>query len=367
MTLRSRAAAGVPPARRRRRTCAAPACGRARRRPRRRRFAHALRDRRVDLPGRAAGGPGPRVRRRRACRVRRLPRARRAGAPARCGQLAMRPDRRRRTGHRRQQAPRPHSRIRRRGPDRHRRAGAGARRPQCLAAAAGPVVPRRRQHLRAMHAGRHGGQQFLRVALAGLRQHGPQRRRDRRKARRRHRSAFHRGGQDAGLAATPARARRRAARHRRARARRDRARRAQAAAPRRRLQRRRLQSAERASLHRRRQRQPRAPAGRQRRDPRMDAGADARPRSPAAASHARRGQFRHAAPGDGLHPPPRAPGSVRSRARRPHDDRPRAGESRVPAGDHARADRRAGGDPSGRIHRRRCGRSFAEASATSTR
>ena len=41
---------------------------------------------------------------------------------------------------------------------------------------------------RAMHARRHGRQQFLRIALDRLRQHGAQRARDRCAARRRHRS-----------------------------------------------------------------------------------------------------------------------------------------------------------------------------------
>ena len=52
-----------------------------------------------------------------------------------------------------------------------------------------PVVSGRRQHVGAMHAGRHGGQQLVRLALDRVRQHGAQRARDRCAARRRHRSA----------------------------------------------------------------------------------------------------------------------------------------------------------------------------------
>ena len=79
-------------------------------------------------------------------------------------------------------------RVRPRGDDRHRRARRRARRAQCVAEAARPVVSGRRQHVGASHAGRHGRQQLVRLALDRLRQHGAQRARDRRAARRRHRS-----------------------------------------------------------------------------------------------------------------------------------------------------------------------------------
>ena len=52
-----------------------------------------------------------------------------------------------------------------------------ARPAQCLAEAARPLVSGRRLDLGAMHAGRHGRQQFLRQPLDPLRQHGAQRRR----------------------------------------------------------------------------------------------------------------------------------------------------------------------------------------------
>ena len=60
------------------------------------------------------------------------------------------------------------------GPARRR-----ARPAQRVAEAARPLVPGRRHHLGAGHAGRHGRQQFLRLALDPLRQHGAQRARRR--------------------------------------------------------------------------------------------------------------------------------------------------------------------------------------------
>ena len=95
----------------------------------------------------------------------------------------MRADRRRRARHRSQQAPQSaSSAFDRDAHDRHRRAGRRARPAQCLAQAARRLVSGRCQHVGAGHAGRHGGQQFLRLALDRLRQHGAQRARDRRDA-----------------------------------------------------------------------------------------------------------------------------------------------------------------------------------------
>ena len=68
-----------------------------------------------------------------------------------------------------------HRQLRCRGDDGHRRARHRARRAQRLAEAAWPVVPGRRQHLGAGDAGRNGRQQLLRLALDRLRQHGAQR------------------------------------------------------------------------------------------------------------------------------------------------------------------------------------------------
>ncbi len=59
--------------------------------------------------------------------------------------------------------------------------------------AARPVVSGRRQHVGAMHAGRHGRQQLVRLALDRLRQHGAQRARDRGAACRRHDGALRPG------------------------------------------------------------------------------------------------------------------------------------------------------------------------------
>ena len=75
--------------------------------------------------------------------------------------------------HRPYQIPEPRHRSRWRASDRP--AGRGARPAERAAAAEGPVVPGRRLDQRAGHARRHGGQQFLRLALDRLRQHGAQR------------------------------------------------------------------------------------------------------------------------------------------------------------------------------------------------
>ena len=153
---------------------------------------------------------------------------RRAGAAARRRQLAVRADRRRGAGHRPQQAPVGDRRVRPRRDD-----GRPSSRASCSTRSTrgckphGAVVPGRRQHLGAGDARRHGRQQLLRLALDRLRQHGAQRARDRRDARRRHRGALRRRGGDGGARRRASRELRRAARRdRRARARRDRAQRA---------------------------------------------------------------------------------------------------------------------------------------------
>ncbi len=117
-----------------------------------------------------------------------------------------------------------------------------------------------------------------------------------------------------------------------ARARRDRAAGAEGDAARRRLQHRPLLPAERAALHRGRQRQLCASARGQRGNARMDARGHAAPRAAAAAPRARRRQFSDAVQGDGYRAAHRSPRAVGGRARRPDDDRPRARQSRVPAG-----------------------------------
>ena len=111
--------------------------------------------------------------------------ARAADPAARRRHLAMRPDGGRRAGRRCLQVP-----ARGRGLRQGARRGDGAARrrarpAQRLAEAARPLVSGRRVDLGAVHAGRHGGQQFLRQPLDPLRQHGAQRRRDRRHAGRR--------------------------------------------------------------------------------------------------------------------------------------------------------------------------------------
>ncbi len=123
----------------------------------------------------------------RARRGRRLPRARRADAAARRRQLAVRADGRRGAGHRPQQVPERRRRVRSRRDDGDGGAGHRARRAERVAQAARRLVPGRRQHVGAGDHRRHGRQQLVRLALDRLRQHGAQRRRGRRAARRRHR------------------------------------------------------------------------------------------------------------------------------------------------------------------------------------
>ena len=78
--------------------------------------------------------------------------------------------------------------------------------------------------------------------------------------------------------------------------------------------------------------------------------AHAAARAAARAAHARRRQLSDAAPRDAVRAAHRHARAVGGRAGRPHDDRARAQQSRVPAGHRRRADRRAGSDPAGRVH-----------------
>ena len=275
----------------------------------------------------------------------------------------MRADGRGGAGHRRQQAPRRDRRGRPRRADRHHRARRGARPAERRAAPARAVVPRRRQHVGAGDDRRHGRQQFLRLALDPLRQYGPQRRGDRRAAGRRHRGTLRRLGGDGRRADTRALADRIARCDRPPRARRDRPSRAAGPAPRWRLQHRRVRPAERASLHAGRQRESRASARRQRGDARVVAHADAEPRAAAAAPDARHRQLSDALPRDAVRGGDRHARADSGRARRSHDDRPRAREPGISFDDRRRPDRRAGRDPSRRVHRRDPRRAGREARA----
>ena len=125
-------------------------------------------------------------------------------------------------------------RPRYRGPALRGRARHRARRSQPRAEADRAVVPGRHLDRVARHHRRHGGQQFLRRALAALRQHARERAVDRRLARRRHAGAFRTGDRRQGRSAARAGARPVGAGG--ARGGRDRAAISQGAAPRRRLQ-----------------------------------------------------------------------------------------------------------------------------------
>ena len=90
-------------------------------------------------------------------------------------------------------------------------------------------------------------------------------------------------------------------------------------------------STRRASGRTRRwQRQLRASPGRQRRHARLVARAHAEARAAARAPHARRRQFPDALQGDGVRAASWSGSALGGRARRPHDDRPRARQSGVP-------------------------------------
>ena len=199
-----------------------------------------------------------------------------------------------------------HHRVRPRRDDGVGGAGRRSRPAQRVPEAARTVVPGRRQHVGAGDARRHGRQQFLRLALDRLRQHGAQRARDRRDPVRRDRGALRPRARDGRRRRRGSRELLRGlARDRRARARRDRAQRAEGAAARRRLQHRRLLPAERAAVHRRRERQLRASARRQRGHARVVARAHAEARAAAGAPGARRRQLPDAVQGDGERAAPR--------------------------------------------------------------
>ncbi len=136
-------------------------------------------------------------------------------------------------------------------------------------------------------------------------------------------------------------------------ARRDRGALAQGDAPRRRLQPRHLPAAERAALHRRRQRQPGAPAGRRRGHAGVHAQLDVEAEPAAARQGAGGGELPELSRRDGRGAAHRQAGPERGRAGRPHDDRAVARQPGVPRDDRRGADRRAGGDPAGGVQRRR--------------
>jgi hypothetical protein len=265
----------------------------------------------------------------------------------------MRADRRRGAGDRPQQASVRRGGLRPRSHDGHRGARHRARRTERVAATAWSVVPGRCQYVGTGDHWRDGRQQLLRLALDRLRQHGAQRDRRRGAAGGRHRCPAGAGGADDGAVPTAARADERPALDRRARARRDRTPGAESDAARRRLQPRRVPSPERTAVHRGRQRQLLAPAGRQRRHARVDAHADAEARAAAQASRARGGQLPDAVSGDGTDQEHRHAGPLCGRTRRPHDDRTGPQQPGVPACHRRCAGRRARRDPAGGVHRRR--------------
>ena len=234
----------------------------------RRRLARPLRDRRLDLPDHA----GRRVRAEERPRRRDRPRHRARARACRCCRAApARASAARRPARRWSSTPASTcasvARRRCRAPHRDGRAGPRARPPQRAAEAARPLVSGRRLDQRAGDDRRHGRQQLVRLALDRLRQHGAQRARHRRAGSpTAPRSSFGPVADASGRAAAIADFVRDLALQQ---PRRDRGALAEGAAPRRRLQPRHLPAAERAALHRRRQRQPRAPAGRRRRHARL--------------------------------------------------------------------------------------------------
>ena len=314
-------------------------------------LARALFDRRVDLPDRAGGRRDPARRGRPGARRRRGARCQGGDPAARRRHVAVRPDGGRGAGHRLFEVPPRGGGLRQGqaagdGPARHR-----ARPSQCLAEAARALVSRRRLDLGAMHLGRHGRQQFLRFALDPLRQHGAQRRLDRRAAGERparplrfdaarghaRGCARHRGqGGGAGLRRT----------------RRDRTHVPARAAPGRRLQSRHLLSAVGAALHDRQFGEPRAPAGGQRGHAGGDGAPHAQPGASPEAQDAGRRELPEFLQRDGQRPAHRQAEAGRRGTGRPHDDRAGARQSRLPAGDRAGADRPARGHPAGRVRGR---------------
>ena len=277
----------------------------------------------------------PRIRRRRARGVRRLPRAARAGAAARRRQLAVRADGRRRAGHRSQQASQSRRRVRSRRDD---------GRPSSPASCSTRSTP--------------GSSR----TACGFRSTSARRRRRRsaawpattRAARARSPTATWCTTCTRSTRCSPTAPRRASARQR------EMERRAAARARARATRLRAIGERERDEIersvpkvlrrvggynidvfhpqserpvHAGRQRQLRAPAGRQRRHARVDARAHAEARAAAGASHARRRQFPDALPRDGMRARHRRARAVGGRAGRPDDDRSRARQSGVSAGD----------------------------------
>ena len=342
-----------------------PAADPARRGAVRPRLARPLFDRRLDLPGRAAGRGGAARRAGSRARGRRRARRQNPAAGARRRHVAMRPDGRAGAGRRRREIPARGGGLRQGAGRGHRAAGRRARPAERLAEAARPVVPGRRLDLGTVHPGRHGRQQFLRQPLDPLRQHGAQRRLDRRHPGERAARALRRrpaGGHGAGGAG----ARRSGGGAGLRRAGRDRVHVPQGSATGRRLQPRHLLPAVAASLHPRQLGEPRAPPGRQRGHPGGDRAAHAQALAAARAQSAGRGQLPELLQGDGCGATHRQAQADGGRAGRPHDDRAGARQPRLPAGDRAGADRAAGGDPAGRVRRRRA-RAAAQRSAAAGR
>ena len=295
----------------------------------------------------------PRTQRRRRRGDRHRARAEGAGAAARRRHHPMRPDDRRRAGDRRQQAPAQGARVRREAMT-ATSSPASCSTPERAAEAARPVVSGRRLDQRAGDDRRHGGQQLVRLALDRLRQHGAQRARHRGLAV----ATASRWSSDrvAGSAARPRRSPNSSATLATARAPRSRAL-AEGAAPRRRLQPRHLRPAERAALHARRQRQPGAPAGRRRRHARGLPQPDAAAR--AAAGARRCSASSTSRPSSAAMDCGAAHREARGRRAVELVDRTMIElalrQSGIPRRRSKRADRRAGGDPAGRVQRRRQG------------
>ena len=137
----------------------------------RRLHARALRHRRLALPDHADRRGGAALGERGRARARARARGGRQRAGARRRHLAGRPDRQRLAGDRLRALSRPPGRARRRRQALRGRARHRARRAQPPAQAARPLVPGRHLDRLARHHRRHGRQQFLRRALAALRQH----------------------------------------------------------------------------------------------------------------------------------------------------------------------------------------------------
>ena len=275
-------------------------------------------------------------------------RGRRSGPAARRGQLAMRPDGGRCARHRPQQIPRQHRFLRQGGCHRSGAARGRARRPQRAAAAARAVVPGGRVHERAGDARRHGRQQLLRFALDPLRQHGAQRARHRRAARRRQRAPLGRGAGRC-FAAFGRRALCRAceegARHRGAGSRRNRGALAEGAAARAGLQPGFRETSRRMEL--------RAAPGRLRRHARVFQADPSEALAPAPVQDPGRVPFPVLPPIDGSAATHSQTVTDGGRARGSDDDRPGARQPGVPRDRREIRPRRSRRDPAGRVRRRR--------------